>query len=59
MTILQIVMGISLLSFGIYGIVTNWWGFVELANLIIEICFVLFGVFSIMVGISRIKEKKR
>jgi len=58
MTIFQIFIGIALLSFGIYGIVTNWWGFVDMVDLIISICFVLFGVFSILVGIENIRGKK-
>ena len=58
MKILQILLGLFLLSFGLYGIFANWWLVEDYAGILIPLCLVLFGVISILAGISGIKEKK-
>ncbi|MBF0240872.1 MAG: hypothetical protein HQK64_00150 [Desulfamplus sp.] len=59
MSILQFIFGFFLLCLGIYGVVTHWWIFVDLASVIIDILLVLFGTLSIIAGISSIREKAR
>jgi hypothetical protein len=58
MSILQIFIGISLLTLGVYGILIHWWTLVDLASVVIPLCLVLFGVLSILTGISSMREKE-
>ena len=58
MAILTILMGLCLLSFGIYGIISNWWLVADLAGVVIPLCLVIFGLVSVLAGISTIKEKR-
>jgi len=58
MTILQILIGVSLLAFGIYGILIHWWTLVDLASVVIPFCLVLFGILSVLAGVSSMKERE-
>lgn len=59
MNILKIIIGLFLFSFGIYGILINWWSLTDLLAVIIPMCLIFFGLISILAGISTIKEKKK
>ena len=59
MAILKILISLCLLSFGIYGIINNWWLVADLAGVVIPLCLVIFGLVSVLAGISTIKEKRR
>jgi len=56
--ILQILLGLFLLSFGLYGILENWWLVEDYASILIPLCLVIFGVIAVLAGISAVKEKK-
>ena len=57
MTLSQIILGICLLSLGIYGILENWWLVVDFAGVIIPSSLIIFGAIAVFSGINAIKER--
>lgn len=55
---IQIFIGISLLCFGLYGILVHWWTIVDLAGVIIPLSLVIFGILALLAGISTVREKQ-
>jgi len=59
MSILNIIFGLCLTSLGIIGIVTNWWAVADFVGVVIPLIMIIFGVISILAGLSATKEKRR
>ena len=58
MTIVNIILGLCLLCIGVAGIVTNWWAVADLFNVVIPLILIIFGVVSILAGLSSLRERK-
>jgi len=58
MTIINIILGLCLISIGVAGIVTNWWAVADLFNVVIPLILIIFGVASTLAGLSSIRERK-
>jgi len=48
----HIIFGLVAIALGVWGIVRNWWAFVDLLNVVIPILLVLVGVVALAAGIS-------
>ncbi len=48
----HIIFGLLAIALGVWGIVRNWWAFVDLLNVVIPILLVLVGVVALAAGIS-------
>ncbi len=59
MSMLNIIFGLCLTSLGIIGIVTNWWAVADFVGVVIPLIMIIFGVISILAGLSTVKEKRR
>lgn len=55
---LNIIVGLCLLCFGIFGIITNWWAVFDFVKVVVPVGIVIFGVLSILAGISSVKKSK-
>jgi len=49
---LNIIIGLCLLSLGIIGITNNWWAVVDFVFVVIPLALVAVGVVSILAGLN-------
>ena len=56
---LSIILGLCLLCLGIFGIVTNWWAVLDFIRVVIPVGVFVFGVVSILAGLSSLKESSK
>jgi len=56
---LSIILGLCLLCLGIFGIVTNWWAVLDFIRVVIPVGVLVFGVVSILAGLSNLKESSK
>jgi len=56
---LHIILGLCFLCLGIFGIVTNWWAVVDVIRVVIPVGVFVFGVVSILAGLSNLKESSK
>lgn len=59
MNLLHIILGLCLISSGVYGIVSNWWAVADFVSVVVPLLLIFFGVISVMSGLSLIQDKKR
>jgi len=55
----HIIFGLCLLCLGIFGIVRNWWAVVDFVRVVIPVAVVIFGVLSILAGLSGRRERSK
>jgi len=48
----HIIFGFVAIALGVWGIVRNWWAFLDLFNVVIPILLVLVGAVALAAGIS-------
>jgi hypothetical protein len=48
----HIIFGLLAIALGVWGIVRQWWAFLDLLNVVIPILLVLVGVVALAAGIS-------
>lgn len=53
---LHIILGLCFLCVGIFGIVSNWWAVLDFIRVVIPVGVLVFGVVSILAGLSSLKE---
>ena len=41
-----------------FGIITNWWAVFDFVKVVVPVGIVIFGVLSILAGISSVKKSK-
>jgi hypothetical protein len=56
---LHIILGLCFLCIGIFGIVTNWWAVLDVIRVVIPVGVFVFGVVSILAGLSNLKESSK
>ena len=56
---LNIIFGLCLLSFGIIGIMNNWWAVLDFVRVVIPVGLLIFGVISILAGLSSLKKPSK
>lgn len=56
---LHIILGLCFLCLGIFGIVINWWAVIDFIGVIIPVGIFVFGVVSILAGLSSLKESSK
>ncbi|MBW1675551.1 MAG: hypothetical protein JRF30_03270 [Deltaproteobacteria bacterium] len=56
---LNIIFGLCLLCAGIFGIMRNWWAVVDFVRVVIPVAVVIFGVLSILAGLSGRRERSK
>ena len=56
---LSIILGLCLLCLGIYGIVSNWWAVLDFVRVVIPVGVLVFGVLSILAGLSGLKKSSK
>ena len=49
---LNIIVGLCLLCMGIVGVVINWWAVVDFVRVVIPLALLIFGVLSVVAGVS-------
>jgi hypothetical protein len=54
---LNIIIGLCLLSLGIGGIMTNWWAVVDFVAVLIPLALLVVGVVSILAGVNSQKAR--
>ncbi|MBN2496111.1 MAG: hypothetical protein JXR96_16070 [Deltaproteobacteria bacterium] len=55
---LNIIVGICLLSLGIGGVLTNWWAIIDFITVVIPLVLVVLGVLSILSGLGSRKARQ-
>lgn len=55
---LHIILGLIAIFFGIWGITSHWWAFLDLICVLIPVLLVIGGVIAITAGISRVIGKE-
>ena len=48
----HIIFGILAIALGLWGIVQNWWAFLDLVNVVLPILLVVLGAVALAAGIS-------
>lgn len=48
----HIIFGLLAIALGVWGIVRNWWAFLDLVNVVIPILLLLVGAVGLAAGIS-------
>ena len=56
---LHIILGLCFLCVGIFGIVSNWWAVLDFIRVVIPVGVLVFGVVSILAGLSSLKESSK
>lgn len=56
---LHIIFGLCMLCFGIIVILSNWWAVIDFVKVIIPLVVLVFGVLSILTGISSMKKSSK
>jgi len=56
---LHIILGLCFLFIGIFGIVGNWWAVLDFIRVVIPVGILVFGVVSILAGLSSLKESSK
>jgi len=56
---LHIILGLCLLCLGIFGIASNWWAVLDFVRVVIPVGVLVFGVISILAGLSSLKESSK
>jgi len=56
---LSIILGLCLLCLGVFGIVSNWWAVLDFVRVVIPVGVFVFGVLSILAGLSSLKESSK
>jgi len=56
---LHIILGLCFLGIGIFGIVSNWWAVLDFIRVVIPVGVLVFGVVSILAGLSSLKESSK
>ena len=56
---LSIILGLCFLCLGIFGIVSNWWAVLDFVRVVIPVGVFVFGVLSILAGLSSLKESSK
>ena len=56
---LSIILGLCLLCLGVFGIVSNWWAVLDFVKVVIPVGVFVFGVLSILAGLSSLKESSK
>jgi len=56
---LHIILGLCFLCVGIFGIVSNWWAVLDFIRVVIPVGVFVFGVVSILAGLSSLKESSK
>lgn len=56
----HIIFGFVAIALGVWGIVGNWWAFLDLINVVIPVLLVLVGAVALAAGISgQLKRESR
>ena len=55
---LHIAIGIISILLGIFGIMRNWYMFIDIISVIIPIALITFGVIALLAGIRGLKKSK-
>jgi len=56
---LHIILGLCFLCLGIFGIASNWWAVIDFIRVVIPVGIFVFGVVSILAGLSNLKESSK
>ena len=56
---MNIIVGLCLLCLGIIGIVRNWWAVLDFVRVVIPVGVLVFGVLSLMAGLSSMKKSSK
>ena len=56
---LHIILGLCFLCIGIFGMVSNWWAVLDFIRVVIPVGVFVFGVVSILAGLSSLKESSK
>jgi len=56
---LSIILGLCLLCLGVFGIVSNWWAVLDFVKVVIPVGVFVFGVLSLLAGLSSLKESSK
>ena len=55
---LHVILGLIAVFFGIWGIASHWWAFLDLMYVLIPVLMVIGGAIAITAGISRVIGKE-
>ena len=55
---LNILLGMLLICLGAYGLMTNWWAFLDLGYILFPLLLAMFGIVAIIAGITGFHKKR-
>ena len=55
---LHVVLGVIAIFFGVWGIASHWWAFLDLMYVLMPVLLVIGGAIAVTAGISRINGKE-
>jgi len=56
---LNLILGVVLIAFGLWGMTTNWMMFLDTFKMIVFLGLIVFGIVAILAGIKQSKGKQK